>query len=461
MKGAVMRYDVIVIGSGQAGVPLATRFAEAGKSVLLVERKNLGGTCINYGCTPTKTMVASARAAHVARRAGRLGVQTGDVRVDLAAVVERKNDIVRQWREGVQRRLEGMGDMLQWRHGHARFVGPRTIEVNGDTHSAGIVIVNTGGRHVHPDLPGLDQVPYLDNASIMELREVPEHLILLGGGYIACEFGQMFRRFGGRVSIVQRGEHLLGREDPDIAGALEQAFRDEGIELHLGAEGKAVRRRARDIELELENGTRLQGTHLLVAVGRRPNTDMLGCEAAGIALGKRGEIVVDDEYRTSAEGVYAVGDVIGGPQFTHTSWDDHRILFDHLMGKPARGRSGRLIPYTVFTDPQVARVGLSETDAKEGGIPYEVATLPYDSIARAIELDETAGLMKLLIDPKTEKILGAAMVGLEAGELIHIFVALMQAGSTARPLVDAQAVHPTLAEGVQSLVMSLARYALP
>ncbi len=456
-----MRYDVVVIGSGQAGVPLATRFAEAGKSVLLVERKNLGGTCVNYGCTPTKTMVASARAAHVARRAGRLGVRTGDVRVDLAAVVERKNEIVRQWRDGVQRRLEGMGDKLQWRHGHARFTGPRQIEVNGETHTSDIVIVNTGGRHVQPELPGLDQAPYLDNASVMELREVPGHLLLLGGGYIACEFGQMFRRFGARVSIVQRGEHLLGREDTDVAEALELAFRDEGIELHLGSEGKAVRRRGSDIELELENGTMLQGTHLLVAVGRRPNTDTLGCEAAGIQLGKRGEVLVDDQYRTTAGGVYAVGDVIGGPQFTHTSWDDHRLLYDHLMGKPARGRAGRLIPYTVFTDPQVARVGLSETEAKESGIPYEMATLPYDSIARAIELDETAGLMKLLIDPQSEKILGAAIVGLEAGELIHIFVALMQAGSTARPLVDAQAVHPTLAEGVQSLVMSLERYALP
>ena len=455
-----MRYDVIVIGSGQAGVPLATRFAEAGKKVLVIERKNLGGTCINYGCTPTKTMVASARAAHVARRAGRLGVRTGEVQVDLGAVVDRKTEIVRQWRAGVQGRLEGHGERLQWQHGHARFVGPREIQVGGTTHTAEIVIINTGARHVQPRLPGLDQIPALDNASIMELRQVPEHLVILGGGYIACEFGQMFRRFGAEVSIVQRGEHLLGREDPDVAEALEQVFRDEGIQLCLDNEGKAVARHARGVELTLEKGKALVGSHLLVAVGRQPNTDELGCEAAGIRLGARKEILVDEHYRTSSPGVYAVGDCIGGPQFTHTSWDDHRILYDLLLGRSQRGREGRLVPYTVFTDPQVARVGLSEAEAKEAGIPYEVATLPYASIARAIEVDETAGLMKLLIDPKTEKILGAAMVGLEAGELIHIFVALMQAGSTARPLVDAQAVHPTLAEGVQSLVMSLPRYTL-
>lgn len=456
-----MRVDVLVIGSGQAGVPLATRLAESGKKVLLIERKNLGGTCINYGCTPTKTMVASARAAHVARRAGRLGVRTGEVHVDLGAVIDRKNEIVRQWRSGVQGRLEGQPDTLQWGKGHARFVGPREVDVNGETYTAELVIINTGARHVHPNLPGLDEVPALDNASIMELRQVPEHLIVLGGGYIASEFGQMFRRFGAEVSIVQRVDHLLGREDADIAGALEQAFRDEGIRLWLGREGKSVHQRAGRIVLELTDGTKLEGSHLLVAVGRQPNTDTLGCEAAGIQLGSRGEILVDDHYRTSTPGVYAVGDVLGGPQFTHTSWDDHRILYDHLTGRSTKGRSGRLVPYTVFTDPQVARVGLSEEEAKQAGIPYEVATLPYASIARAIEVDETAGLMKLLIDPKTEKILGAAMVGLEAGELIHIFVALMQAGSTARPLVDVQAVHPTLAEGVQSLVMSLERYALP
>jgi len=455
-----MHHDVIVIGSGQAGVPLATRLAAAGKRVLLAERKNLGGTCINYGCTPTKTMVASARAAHVARHAARLGVHTGDVRVDLSAVVDRKNDIVRQWRSGVQRRLTGAGERLQVAFGHARFVGPRRLEIAGEVHDADCVVLNTGGRAVVPSLPGLDRTPYLDNASVMELRAVPAHLIVLGGGYIASEFGQMFRRFGAAVTIVQRPEHLLGREDVAIATALEDVFRAEGIALRLGVEARAVAGREGAVEVELTDGSRIQGSHLLVAVGRRPNTDDLGCEAGGVKLDKRGAIIADNFYATSAPGVYAVGDVLGGPQFTHTAWDDHRLLYDILQGKRERGRSGRLIPYAVFTDPQVARVGLSETEAKEQGIAYELATMPFAHIARAIELDETAGVMKLLLDPKTERILGAAIVGIDAGELIHVFVALMQAGATARAIVDAQTVHPTLAEGLQSLVMSLDRYKL-
>jgi len=455
-----MHHDVIVIGSGQAGVPLATRLAAAGKRVLLAERKNLGGTCINYGCTPTKTMVASARAAHVARRAARLGVHTGDVRVDLNAVVDRKNDIVRRWREGVQRRLASAGERLTVAFGHARFIGPRRLDINGEVHEAECIVINTGGRAVVPSLPGLDRTPHLDNASVMELRQVPAHLIVLGGGYIASEFGQMFRRFGAAVTIVQRSDHLLGREDLDIATALEDVFRSEGITLRLGVEARAVSGREGAVEVELTDGSRIQGSHLLAAVGRRPNTDDLGCEAGGIELDKRGAILADNFYATRAPGVYAVGDVLGGPQFTHTAWDDHRILYDILMGRRERGRSGRLIPYTVFTDPQVARVGLSETEAKEQGIAYELATMPFAHIARAIELDETAGNMKLLLDPKTERILGAAIVGIEAGELIHVFVALMQAGATARAIVDAQAVHPTLAEGLQSLVMTLDRYKL-
>ncbi len=457
---AVMNWDVIVIGSGQAGVPLATRLAAAGKKVLIVEKGAFGGTCVNVGCTPTKTMVASARAAHVARRAARLGVHAGEVRVDLAAVVDRKDAIVRQWSEGVRRRLEKAGERLAIRSGHARFVGERTIEVNGERHVGDAIVVNVGARPDAPPVRGLADVPWLDSTRIMELRALPEHLVSLGGGYIACEFGQMFRRFGSRVTIVHRGKNLLSREDPDVAGALEAAFRDEGIELALGAEAESVARDGDGIAVTLRGGGTVRGSHLLVAVGRRPNTDDLGCEAGGIRLDERGSIVADDHYRTSARGVYALGDVIGGPQFTHNSWDDHRILYDLLMGKGDRGRRGRLVPYTVFTDPQFARVGLSEQEAKAKGIEHEVATMPFGWVARAIELDETAGIMKVVLDPKSERVLGAAIVGLEAGELIHIFVTLMNAGASARAIVDAQAVHPTLAEGVQSLVMRLPRYTL-
>ena len=268
MKGMGMHTDVIVIGSGQAGVPLAARLAESGRQVLLLERGNLGGTCVNVGCTPTKTMIASARAAHVARQATRLGVHTGDVRVDLAAVVARKNRIVEQWRQGVQRRLEKSRPALQWKQGQARFVGEHAVQVGNDTHRAEQIIINTGARPARPSLPGLDRVPILDNASIMELQQLPEHLLILGGGYIACEFGQMFRRFGSRVSIVHRGPHLLSREDADVAQALEEAFRSEGIDLHLQAEGKSVAPEAGGVKLDLADGRTLQGSHLLVATGR-------------------------------------------------------------------------------------------------------------------------------------------------------------------------------------------------
>jgi pyruvate/2-oxoglutarate dehydrogenase complex dihydrolipoamide dehydrogenase (E3) component len=454
-----MKYDILIIGSGQAGVPLAVRLAETGRSVLVVEKAKLGGTCVNTGCTPTKTMMASARAAHAARRAARLGVHVGPVEVDLAAVVARKEAIVAQWRSGVQGRLEGAGDKLQWQQGQARFVGPREVQVGDQTHTAATIVVNTGGRPVRPPLPGLDGVPTLDNASIMELREIPSHLVALGGGYIAVEFAQMFRRFGAEVTIVQRGPHLLGREDPEVASALEDAFRAEGIDLRLDAQATSVRRDGDGIRLELRDGSSIAGSHLLVAVGREPNTRDLGCDAAGIRLDARGAIVADAQYRTSAPGVYAVGDVLGGAQFTHNSWDDHRLLYDILMGRE-RDRHDRLVPYSVFTDPQVARVGLSEVEARAKGIRYEVATMPFGDIARALELDETAGVLKVLIDPATERVLGAAIVGIEAGELIHIFVALMQAGGTARAIVEAQAIHPTLAEGVQSVVMRLQRYAL-
>jgi pyruvate/2-oxoglutarate dehydrogenase complex dihydrolipoamide dehydrogenase (E3) component len=455
-----MKVDAIVIGSGQAGVPLAARLAEAGRRVLLAEGRELGGTCVNDGCTPTKTMIASARAAHVARRAGRLGVRTGEVTIDLAAVVDRKDAVVRQFREGVRKRLARAGDRLTVLNGRARFVAPHEIEVSGERHSADIVVVNVGCHPTVPPIPGLAEVGWLDSSSVMALRELPRLLIVLGGGYIGCELTQMFRRFGSEVTLVEPLDRLLSQEDPETSAALQGAFEAEGIRLALGARATGVSRVGGDIVVRLDGGREVRGTHLLVAAGRGPNTEDLGCEAAGVERDAHGFILVDDHYRTSAEGVYAVGDVTGGPQFTHSSWDDHRLLFDHLRGRPTRKRSERLVPITAFTDPQVARVGLTEGDARKAGIAYEAATMPFGGIARAIELDETAGTMKVMIDPKDERILGASIVGAEAGELIHVFVALVQAGAPARTLVDAECVHPTFAEGLQSLVMKLKRYAL-
>ena len=455
-----MHTDVIVIGTGQAGVPLAARLAEAGRTVLVVEASELGGTCVNDGCTPTKTMVASARAAHVARNAARLGIHTGEVKVDLPAIVDRKDAIVRQWRDSVGKRLSRAGDKLTLVRGRGRFVGAREIEVAGERHTAETVILNVGCRPAVPPVPGLDSVPWLDNRTLMELRELPRHLIVLGGGYIGCEFAQMFRRFGADVTVVDVLDRLLGLEDTDVSEAIGEVFRNEGIGLALGHGANAVSAAGGEVVVHLKDGGEVRGSHLLVSVGRVPNTKDLGCDATGIDLDKRGFVVVDDNYRTSADGVYAVGDVTGGPQFTHTSWDDHRLLFEHLMGRPGRTRSQRLVPITAFTDPQVARVGLTEREAHERGIPCEVATMPFGRVARAIETDEPAGTMKVLLDPVMEKILGAAIVGAEAGELIHVFVVMMMADASARALVDAECVHPTFAEGLQTLVMRLKRYAL-
>jgi pyruvate/2-oxoglutarate dehydrogenase complex dihydrolipoamide dehydrogenase (E3) component len=452
-----MEADAIIIGSGQAGVPLATKLAGAGRRVLLAERGDAGGTCVNTGCTPTKTMIASARAAHVARTSGRLGVHAEGVRVDLAAVVERKERVVRGWRDFVLREL-AQAERLTFLRGHARFVADRTVEVNGERHHAEVVVIDVGARPAVPDVPGLAGVPWLDNATVMQLRTPPPHLLVLGGGYVGCELAQMFRRFGSEVTVVDSGEHLMSREDPEISAEIEKVFRGEGIRLELGAKVERVSNVNGRVALRLAAGEEIGGSHLLVATGRRPNTDDLGCDAAGVRLDARGFVEIDDQYRTSAPGVYAVGDVTGEPQFTHVAWDDHRILFDLLTGRSQRGRSGRAYPYTAFTDPQIAGVGLNERRAREQGVVYEVATMPFGRIARAIEVDERAGILKVLIDPQSERVLGAAIAGAEAGELIHVFVALIQARASARAIVDAEFVHPTFAEGLQSVVMSLERF---
>jgi pyruvate/2-oxoglutarate dehydrogenase complex dihydrolipoamide dehydrogenase (E3) component len=455
-----MRWDVLIIGAGQTGSPLAARLAESGRRVLLIERQHVGGTCANYGCTPTKALVASARAVHVARTARRLGVQTGDVVVDFAAVMARKQDLVEQWRSSVQHRLERAGDLLQVVHGHARFAGPHLVRVNGDTHEAEIIVVNAGAHATEPPIEGLADMPWLDNARIMELDRLPGHLIVVGGGFIGCEFAQMFRRFGAEVTVIEPGPHLLSREDEEVSSTLEEVFRTEGIRLRLEHRVTAVARTPAGVAVTLEGGDCMEGTHVLVATGRTPNTTDLDCECAGIDLDERGFIIVDEQYRTSADGVFATGDVTGGPQFTHVAWDDHRLLFDLLTGHGSPRRSGRLVPHVTYTDPQVAGVGLTEREATDSGVRYELASLPFGNIARAIETDERAGVVRILVNPVDERILGATIVGAEAGELIHVVQALMLAGASARVLVDGQIAHPAFAEGVQSALMRLDRFAL-
>lgn len=453
-----MDYDVVIVGSGQAAIPLATRLAARGKKVLLAERGELGGTCVNTGCTPTKTLIASARAAHVARTGGRLGVHAQAVRVDYPAVVARKEAVVRRWREGVAKKIADAGERLRLVRGHAQLVGERTVEVAGERHRAPVVVLNVGGRPSKPPIPGLAGLPWLDNRRLMDLRELPPRLVVVGGGYIGCELAQAYRRFGAEVTIVDPAPHLLGHEDEEVSAAIEEVFRAEGIALRLGTKIASAAGAAGSVRLVLEGGGAVEGTHLLVAAGRRPNTDDLGCDAAGVKLDPRGFVAVDDRYATSAPGVYAVGDVTGGPQFTHVAWDDHRLLLDVLDGKPTRGRAGRVVPYTAYTDPQVAGVGMTEREAKAAKVRYEVATMPFAWIARASETDETAGLLKVLVDPATEKLVGASIVGAEAGELVHVFAAVMQAGAPARTIVDMQMVHPAFAEGLQSVLMRLARY---
>ncbi|HVU50389.1 MAG TPA: mercuric reductase [Polyangia bacterium] len=455
------RPDVIVIGTGQAGVPLATRLAAAGRKVAIIERGALGGTCTNVGCTPTKTMIASARAAHVARTAGRLGVSVGPVEVDFHAVMARKERIVERWRAGVERRLAQAAERVRLVRGHARFVGPRIVEVNGERLEANRIVLDVGARPAWPELPGLRDVGAFDSAAALASRDLPPRLLVLGAGYVACELGQMFRRLGAEVTLVAPSPRPLSREDEDVSSALAGALVADGVALELGAAVTAARRAGQEIELDRAGGrATLRGSHLLVATGRRPNTDDLGCEAGGVALDASGHVAVDERYETSQPGVFAVGDCVPGPQFTHVSWDDHRVLFSILTGRPARARTARHVPFTVFTDPQVAGIGLSEREARERGLPVEVATMPFGNIARAIETDETAGLVKILVDPASERIVGARVVGAEAGELIHVLGVLMQAGASVRALVDGEIAHPTFAEGLQSAVMKLPRFAL-
>jgi pyruvate/2-oxoglutarate dehydrogenase complex dihydrolipoamide dehydrogenase (E3) component len=457
--------DVIIIGTGQAGVPLATRLARAGKRVVIIERGLLGGTCVNVGCTPTKTLVASARAAHVARTSARLGVRVADLAVDFAAVMARVDAVVHRWRAGVERHLTTAGERLQLVRGHARFVGPRTVEVSGARHQAKQVVINVGARSAVPDVGGLDGVDHFNSAGALGLEELPARLLILGAGYVACELGQAFRRLGAEVTLVAPSKRLLPREDEAVSEALAGVFRAEGIGMELGTRVAEVTRAPAGVELRLtaapgEAGRSVFGSHLLVATGRTPNTADLGCAAGNVALDAQAYVIVDERYETSEPGVFAVGDCVPGPQFTHVSWDDHRVLFDILTGKPARKRTDRLVPYTIFTDPQVAGVGLSERAARERGLEVEVAVMPFGDIARAIETDETAGVVEVVLDAKSERVLGAFIVGVDAGELIHVFSVLMGAGGSARILVDGEFVHPTFAEGLQTAVMKLPRFAL-
>ncbi len=456
---AIQQYDAIIIGAGQAGVPLSTAMAKAGWKTAIIERVHVGGTCINEGCTPTKTMVASARVAYLARRAADYGVHTGPVSVDMPVVRKRKHDIVESFRNGSQRRIERTEgvDLLM---GETRFIEPKVVEVrlnNGEirTLTAKSIFINAGDRPSKPAIEGLDSVSTLDSTSIMELDVVPEHLLILGGGYVGLEFGQMFRRFGSEVTIVQRGAHLLSREDDDVADEVAKILREDGIEVLLETSPlRASQALDGSIQLTVRTpgGERtLSGSHLLVAAGRVPNSDWLNLEATGVQTDKRGNIQVNERLETNVAGIYALGDVKGGPAFTHISYDDFRIIRSNLLEHGNASIHDRLVPYTVFIDPQLGRIGLSESEAWSTGRAIRVAKMPMNYVARALEVDEPRGFMKAVVDAESGQILGCAVLGIEGGEIMAMLQVAMMGKLPYTVLRDAVFAHPTLAESLNNL----------
>ncbi len=452
-------YDAIVIGAGQAGGPLSTALAQAGKKTAIIERIHVGGTCINEGCTPTKTMVASARVAYLTRRGADYGVHTGPISIDMTVVRKRKRDIVDSFRNGSQRRIEGTEgvDLLM---GEAHFTGPKTLEVrlaDGETRqlTAETIFINAGARPSKPTLRGLDTVPILDSTSIMELDIVPQHLLVLGGGYVGLEFGQMFRRFGSQVTIIQRGPRLLAREDDDVADQVADILREDGLEILLETTPLHVEQVGDGkIQLTVKTPTgerTLTGSHLLIAAGRTPNTDWLNLPVTGVITDKHSFIQVDDRLETNIPGIYALGDIKGGPAFTHISYDDFRIIRTNLLENGNATIAERLVPYTVFIDPQLGRVGLSEAEARAKGYHIKVAKMPMNYVARALEVDESRGFMKVIVDASTSQILGCAVLGIEGGEIMAMLQIAMMGKLPYTVLQNAVFAHPTLAEALNNL----------
>jgi pyruvate/2-oxoglutarate dehydrogenase complex dihydrolipoamide dehydrogenase (E3) component len=449
------RFDAIVIGTGQAGPSLATRLAGIGRKVAIVERKSFGGTCVNTGCIPTKALVASAYAAHVARRAADYGVVIdGPVRMDMKEVKARKDRIVERAARHVEKWLSDTGNLTVIR-GHARFVSPRSVSVNEQMLEADEIFINVGGRAAVPSMPGLRDVDYLTNSTMMDVDFLPGHLVVIGGSYVGLEFAQAYRRFGAEVTVVEKGPRLIGREDADVSDCVLDILRDDGVNARTGAECMAVEKRGRDIAVHLdctEGAREVVGSHLLLAVGRVPNTDDLDLDKAGVATDERGYITVDEQLRTSVPGIWAIGDVNGRGAFTHTAYNDYEIVADNLLGGAKRSVDERLTAYALFTDPPLGRVGMTDAEVRKSGRQALVGRRPMTRVSRAVEKGETKGFMKVTVDATTRRILGAAILGVGGDEAIHSILDVMMLDAPYTALQHSVHIHPTVAELIPTVL---------
>ena len=442
-------FDAIIIGTGQAGPALAARFAAAGMTVAIIERHKFGGTCVNTGCIPTKTLVASAYAAHVARRGAEYGFDvTGDVRVDMKRVKARKDDVSGRSNRGVEEWLRGLNNCTVIQ-GHARFQSSHTVVVNDEVLQADKLFINVGGRSSVPAMPGLQDVPFLTNSSMMDVDFLPEHLVIVGGSYIGLEFGQMYRRFGSHVTIVEMGPRLIGREDEDISEAVRDILEAEGIQIRLNAKCISLAKRNNGVVVRMgcdEGPPEVVGTHVLLAVGRIPNTNDLGLDRAGVATDPRGYIVVDEQLQTSVPGIWALGDCNGRGTFTHTSYNDYEIVADNLLNGDHRRVSDRIQAYALYTDPPLGRCGMTDLEIRKSGRAALAAKLPMSRVGRAAEKGETQGFMKISVDAQTQHILGAAILGTGGDEVIHVLLDVMYAKAPYTLVQRAMHIHPTVAE---------------
>jgi pyruvate/2-oxoglutarate dehydrogenase complex dihydrolipoamide dehydrogenase (E3) component len=449
------KFDAIIVGAGQAGPPLAGRLTQAGQKVAVIERKLVGGTCVNYGCIPTKTLVASAHAAHLARRGSEYGVGTGDITVDMAKVKARKDKVMLGDRDGLESWLSGM-DGCTFIRGHARFEDPHTLRVDGRVLEADRIFLNVGGRAVAPDMPGLSDIDYMTNVGILELDTLPEHLVIIGGSYIALEFAQMYRRFGARVTVIEKGPRLTSREDEDVSATIKEILEAEGIDVVVDANAIQFTKRDNGFDVIPRGGAApITGSHLLMAVGRQPNTDDLGLEHAGVETDHRGYVVVDDQLRTNVEHIWAMGDCNGRGAFTHTSYNDFEIVAANLLDNDPRRVTDRVTTYALYIDPPLGRAGLTVDQVRKSGRKALVGMRPMTRVGRAVEKGETQGFMKVVVDAETEEILGAAILGVGGDEVIHAIIDIMTAKKPYTAISRTMHIHPTVSELVPTMLQEM------